>query len=173
MTKRHFIHVYTGNGKGKTTAAIGLTIRALGAGFNVLFAQFLKLGMFNEIKTLLKFNDKITILQFGTGNFVFDNPTIFDKQNALFGLNQIELLLNSKRYDIIILDEINNVLHKKIIDLSVFLQYLNKFVYHGEVILTGRNAPKEIIELADIVTEMKEIKHYYQNGIQARDGIER
>jgi len=167
------IQVYTGDGKGKTTASMGLAVRAMGAGFKVLFAQFLKSGDYNEIRFLSKLGDNIKILQFGTGNFVFNRPSEEDYQMASEGLKRVKEIISQNKYNIIILDEINVVLNKKLIEVSDFIDFIDTLPPNIEIILTGRNAPEEIIERADLVTEMREIKHYYEKGVMAREGIEK
>jgi cob(I)alamin adenosyltransferase len=167
------IQVYTGNGKGKTTASMGLAVRAMGAGFKVLFAQFMKSGDYNEIKFLSKFGDNINIMQLGTGNFVFNKPSEQDYKIASDGLKKIEEIIAKNIYNIVILDEINVVLSKKLIEIADFMAFLDRIPPNVELILTGRNAPKEVIGRADLVTEMREIKHYYEKGIIAREGIEK
>lgn len=167
------IQVYTGDGKGKTTASMGLAVRAMGAGFKVLFAQFMKSGDYNEIKFFSKLGDNIKVIQFGSGSFVFSQPSSEDFQMASEGLKEVESIISQNIYKVIILDEINVVLSKKLIDITDFLAFLDRLPSYVEVILTGRNAPKEIIERADLVTEMLKIKHYYEKGIMAREGIEK
>jgi cob(I)alamin adenosyltransferase len=167
------IQVYTGDGKGKTTASMGLAIRAIGAGFKVLFAQFMKSGDYNEIRFFSKFGDNINIMQFGSGSFVFGKPSEKDYQMAAEGLKKIEEIISQNIYNIIILDEINVVLSKKLLEITDFMAFLDRMPSHIEIILTGRNAPKEIIDRADLVTEMLAIKHYYEKGVAAREGIEK
>lgn len=170
--KKGYIQVYTGNGKGKTTAAIGLAVRAAGAGLRVFFGQFIKNRTCSEHKALARFSDLITVRQFGTG---FIRTGKADKRAvdaAIDGWAESASVMLSGAYDVVILDEINIVLHKKIIDPAEFLQVLAKKPAKTEIVLTGRNAPPAIRRRADLVTEMKPVKHYFDAGVAARKGIE-
>ncbi len=169
---RGFIHVYTGNGKGKTTAALGLSIRALGAGLKVLLVQFLKKGDFSEIR-FLRSQPNIEIKQFGTGKFVRGHPSKEDIEEAKRGIKEIKDLLDSDRFDVVILDEVNIAVKYGLIDLEIILDLIKTRPEGTEIILTGRGADPKIIEQADLVTEMQEIKHYFKKGIYARIGIEK
>lgn len=169
---RGFIHVYTGNGKGKTTAALGLSIRALGAGLKVLLVQFLKKGDFSEIR-FLRSQPNIEIKQFGTGKFVRGHPSKEDIEEAKRGIKEIKDLLDSDRFDVVILDEVNIAVKYGLIDLEIILDLIKTRPEGTEIILTGRGADPKIIEQADLVTEMQEIKHYFKKGIDARIGIEK
>ena len=168
-----YIHVYTGNGKGKTTAALGLTLRAVGAGWRVLFAQFLKHGEFSEIRALKKFGEQVTIRQYGSGRFIKGRPTKKDMEMALSGLSEIMQVMKEGKYDLIVLDEINISVHFGLIPLEGVISLLEKRPQDVELILTGRWAPKEITERADLVTEARMIKHYFSKGVRAREGIEK
>jgi len=170
--KKGLIQVYTGNGKGKTTAAIGLAIRAAGANYKVLFCQFLKSKEYSEIKCLKK-NDSIIIKQFGNPNFIYSEPSESDILEAKNGITYASKAIQSNEFDLVILDEINVVIYLKLIELrELFELIITPKPNSVELILTGRNASREIIEIADLVTEMKEVKHYFNNGIPARLGIE-
>lgn len=171
-----YIQVYTGNGKGKTTAALGVALRAAGHGKRTFIAQFMKkmhYGELDSIGTLLK--DYVTVEQFGLPGFHHTGDTVSPEERdaALEGIRAVKNALQSGRYDIIILDEVNILVYFKIIDVKTILEILDGKPEYMELILTGRNAPPEFIQRADLVTEMKEIKHYYQQGVQARDGIEK
>lgn len=168
-----YVHVYTGNGKGKTTAAIGLAVRAAGAGLNVLFTQFIKGMKYNEIKALERFNDTITIKQFGRGCFIVREAEAVDKKIAGEGLNEIREDLSCGKYDLVILDEACIALYYKLFTVEQLTSTIRQRNEKVEVVITGRYAPAELIEFADLVTEMKEIRHYYNKGVEARDGIER
>ena len=170
--QRGYIHIYTGDGKGKTTAAIGLACRALGAGWNVLFAQFLKKGRFSEIKTLERF-DTIKVLQFGSGKFVRGRPSIEDIENAEAGLDQVAGLARSGQYQLVILDEINVAIQFGLLKEESVLSLLDSVPLGTELVLTGRNATDNLVERADLVTECRKIKHYYDSGVMARTGIEK
>ncbi len=168
-----YIHVYTGNGKGKTTAAFGLALRAAGNNMNVFIAQFVKGMKYSEINSLDKLKENITVKQFGRGCFIKKRPDIKDMACAKKGYEEIKKIVSSGDYDLVILDEINIALYFKLLSLSDVLGLMQEKAPNVELILTGRKAEKEIIELADLVTEMKEVKHYYTKGVLARDGIER
>ncbi len=160
------IQVYTGNGKGKTTAAIGLGMRAIGAGQKVLLIQFLKDGQSSELKSI-KFDFKT----FGQKGFINkDNLNKRDFNLAEQGFSFFKKELKKKKYDLIILDEINHIFNFKLIEIDDLINLI-KDEKKTEIILTGRNAPKKIIQIADLVTEMKEVKHYFKK-IKARRGIE-
>lgn len=165
------IQVYTGNGKGKTTAALGLALRACGAGLKVYIGQFLKNGCYSEIKALKKIKN-INAQQFGLGCFI-KKPT--DKKNLLLaknGLVKIKEIITKKIYDIVILDEINVALELKLLELSDVINLIKNTPRKTELVLTGRNAHPAIIKIADLVSEIKDIKHYYKKGVKARKGIE-
>ncbi len=168
-----YIHVYTGNGKGKTTAAFGLALRAAGNNMRVFIAQFVKGMKYSEINSFDKLKENITVKQFGRGCFIKTRPGIKDMTCAKKGYEEIKKIVISGDYDVVILDEINIALYFKLLSLSDVLGLMQEKAPNVELILTGRKAEKEIIDMADLVTEMKEVKHYYTKGILARDGIER
>ena len=168
-----YIHVYTGDGKGKTAAALGLTLRAVGAGWRVLFGQFLKHGEFSEIKALKKFGGQVTIRQYGSGRFIKGRPSEKEIEMALAGLSEIMQVMEDGKYDLIVLDEINVAVHFGLISLKSIKSLLEKRPQNLELVLTGRWAPKEIMERADLVTEVRMIKHYFSKGVPARKGIEK
>lgn len=167
-----FIHIYTGNGKGKTTAAFGLALRAAGAGKKVYIAQFVKGKMYSEIKAVRKFLPQITIEQFGRGCFIVKKPAAKDIHAARTGLTKLREVVSRGEYDMIILDEVFIATNYKLITVEEVLEVLKTKPVATEMILTGRYAPQEITDEADLVTEMKEIKHYYSRGVKARKGIE-
>jgi cob(I)alamin adenosyltransferase len=167
-----FIQVYTGNGKGKTTAAIGLSIRAVGAGKKVFFAQFVKGKPYSEITVLHEFLSAITLKQYGLGCFIEKEPTKEDIKSAQKGLQEIKKIIQADSYDVIVLDEANIALFYKLFSIKDLIDVIQSKAPKTEIIITGRYAPKEVIAIADLVTEMKEIKHYYNSGIEARKGIE-
>jgi cob(I)alamin adenosyltransferase len=168
-----YIQVYTGNGKGKTTCAIGLSVRAAGAGLRVLIAQFLKSGDYSEVKALKRFSDLIALKQFGNGRFIKGKPSAEDIRAAQEGLRFIRQEISSGRYDMIVLEEANVAVTCGILRLEDLLDIMEHKPDNLELVITGRNAAPEIMEKADLVTEMKEIKHYYHIGVQARVGIEK
>ncbi len=166
-----YIQVYTGNGKGKTTAAIGLAIRATGAGKRIFIAQFVKGMRYSEIKALDKF-DNIDVRQYGLKCFIREKPKQADIDAARKGLADIQDIFSTGEYDVIILDEANIAVHFDLFSEAELLDVMARKPEKTELIITGRYAGKKVIEKADLVTEMKEIKHYYNQGIMARKGIE-
>ncbi len=172
MTQSGYVHVYTGNGKGKTTAAFGLALRALLSGKSVYIAQFVKDMKYNETK-IANYFENIVIKQFGAGCFINTIPTQKDIDVANCGLLECEQILSSGKYDLVILDEITIALYFKLFDVKKVVDMINSRNSKVEVVITGRYAPESLIEIADLVTNMEEIKHYYSKGIEAREGIER
>ena len=166
-----YIHVYTGNGKGKTTAAFGLAVRALCAGKSVYIGQFVKSMLYNETKIGQLF-DQVKIEQLGRGCFIGKDPEAIDIRMARDGLTRCAALLESGEYDVVILDELTIALHFGLLTIDAVLDALNRRHPAVEVVVTGRYAPQELIDAADLVTEMREIKHYYTQGVLSRDGID-
>ncbi len=166
-----YIHLYTGDGKGKTTAAIGLAVRAAGAGKKVFIAQFAKGMHYSELKTLKKISE-IEVVQYGLKCFIKGEPTLEDIEAARKGFEYVSAVIRENRYDIVILDEICIAVHFKLLDKKEVLKLLIDKPGKMEIILTGRKAPPEFFEVAGLVTEMKEIKHYFRNGVYGRKGIE-
>ena len=167
-----YVQVYTGNGKGKTTAALGLSLRAAGAGLNVYIAQFIKMGDYSELKALEKFSGQITIEQFGLGHFIKGDPSPADIEAAQKGLKKVKTALAEGIHQVVIMEEANVAASLGLIPLDDLIDIIRTKPDNVELVITGRSAHKKIIDLADLVTEMKEIKHYYQNGVPARKGIE-
>jgi cob(I)alamin adenosyltransferase len=167
------IHVYTGNGKGKTSAAFGLALRAVGRGLKVYIIQFVKGGFdYGELYIVDKLPN-ITLKAFGRGRFITEKPPEEeDVKLAEEALGLAEEVIGNGEYDIVILDEINVALNLRLISLEKILKLMKKKPEHVELVLTGRYAPQEIIETADLVTEMREVKHPFSKGHQARKGIE-
>ena len=170
---RGYIQVYTGNGKGKTTAAIGLAIRAAGAGLKVFIAQFIKMGDYSEIKALRRFSDLITVEQFGLGRFTDGKPLPEDIDAAQKGLKRIKAIMAAEEYKVIILEEANVAAKFGLIRVQDLLGLIINKPYDVELVITGRYASARVIENADLVTEMMPIKHYYEKGVPARVGIEK
>jgi len=168
-----YIQVYTENGKGKTTAALGLSIRAAGAGLKVFIVQFLKMGDYSEIKSLERFSDLITIEQYGLGRFVKGKPLPEDIEAGMKGLEKLKLIISAGEHDVVIIEEGNVAVMCGLFSAQDLLDVIEKKPENMEIVITGRGAAPEIIEKADLVTEMKEIKHYYQEGVKARVGIEK
>lgn len=165
------VHVYTGNGKGKTTSAIGLAVRAAGAGLNVYIGQFAKGRKYSELNSLERL-DNIDIEQFGRKKFIKNSADKLDIKKAEKGYKKIKKILNSNEYDLVILDEANIAVYFDLFTVDQLIDLIEDRNKKIEVVLTGRMADRKIIEYADLVTEMKEIKHYYNDGITARKGIE-
>ena len=167
------VQVYTGNGKGKTSAAFGLALRAIGRGLKVYVVQFIKGGFdYGELYVVDKLPN-LKLKAFGRGRFVTEKPpSKEDVRLSEEALALAEQVVKSGGYDIVILDEINVALNLKLINLDEVLELIENKPKHVELILTGRYAPEEIIEAADLVTEMKEVKHPFNKGYQARKGIE-
>ena len=172
MEKKGYVHIYTGNGKGKTTAAFGLALRASGANHRVFIGQFVK-GMFYSELNLLPKIKNITLKQYGQDCFIINKPTEKDIEIAKNGLEEIKTVLESNKYDLVILDEANIALYYKLFTTKELIEILNNRNPKIEVVITGRYAPEKLIEYADLVTEMREIKHYYTRGVEARIGIEK
>ena len=170
---RGCVHIYTGNGKGKTTAALGLCLRAVGAGFRVYMAQFMKSGEYSELIALKRLGHQVTVEQFGTGRFVRGKPSEEDRQAALQGFEAAKAALASGDFQMVILDESMVALHQGLLSREQLDTWIDMRPETVELVLTGRNAPPEIFARVDLVTEMREVKHYYQNGVTARVGIEK
>lgn len=169
-----YIQIYTGNGKGKSTAAIGQAIRAAGFGLKTFIIQFMKEYPYNEIKALEKLNGWIDIVQCGKDDYVYKRelPPSNEITKASNGLNDAKEKMLSGKYDLIILDEICVAIYFKLFSTEEVLEFVKYKPDNVELILTGRYCPQELINAADLVTEMTEVKHYYQKGVLARKGIE-
>jgi cob(I)alamin adenosyltransferase len=168
-----YIHVYTGDGKGKTTAALGLAMRAFGAGLNTFMAQFVKGMEYSEQATFKVLSEHLTVKQYGRGCFIKGEPTEEDVKAAREGLKEVKKIMLSGKYQILILDEANIATFYNLFSVDDLLDLIKQKPDDVELIITGRRADQRIIEAADLVTEMREIKHYYQNGVMARVGIEK
>lgn len=164
-----FIHIYTGDGKGKTTAAVGLALRALGAKKRVYFFQFMKAWESHEIELLQKLG--VIVDREWDGEFIKNTPS---KKQLQMVKNQYKRVFKvfEKSFDIVILDEILVTLHFNLLNEKDILDILDKKPKETELILTGRGATQTLIEKADLVTDMKKIKHYFDRGVEAREGIE-
>lgn len=171
MLEKGYIQVYTGNGKGKTTAALGIVLRTICAGNKAFIGQFMKGQNYSELKAP-DYLPGLKIEQFGDLFFINGKPSQSDIDNAHKGLEKMKEILSSGEYDMVVFDEINTSLYFKLLDVEEVLEVLALKPEKTEVILTGRYAPDEIIEKADLVTEMREIKHYYNAGVDSRVGIE-
>ncbi len=167
-----YVHIYTGDGKGKTTAALGLALRAAGAGIKVYIAQFAKGMHYSELDSLKRFEDLITIKQYGRRCFIKEKPEPEDIAAARNGYDEALQIIKSGEYGLVILDEANIATYYSLFSVDELLALVEAKPEHVELIITGRRADPRIINRADLVTEMKEIKHYYQQGVPARKGIE-
>jgi cob(I)alamin adenosyltransferase len=171
--KKGYTQIYTGDGKGKTTAALGLALRAAGAGLKVYIAQFIKSGDYSEIKALSRLADRITVKQFGLGRFIKAKPSPEDRAAAQKGLEAIRSALNSGNYHVVIMEEGNVAAMCGLFPVDEILAIMTQKPGDVELVITGRGADARVIDKADLVTEMKAVKHYYQDGVAARVGIEK
>ena len=171
--RKGLIQLYTGNGKGKTTAALGLSLRASGKGMSVYIIQFMK-GRINygELESIKKL-PLVTIEQFGRPDFVDrKNPAKIDIDLAGQGLARAREIISAGEHDLVVLDEINIALDYRLISESEVVDMIRDRPEHVEIVLTGRDAPRALIDLADLVSVVAEVKHPYREGIQCREGIE-
>jgi cob(I)alamin adenosyltransferase len=170
-----YVQVYTGNGKGKTTAALGLAFRAAGHGFKTYIAQFLKGQPSGELEAAKKLAPLILIERFGREGFITikDGPGDEDRERAKAGLARALEAMLSGEFRIVVLDEVNTAVHFKILTERDVLDLFDRRPPGVEFVLTGRYAPASFIDRADLVTEMTEIKHYQAKGVKAREGIEK
>ncbi|MFH1165131.1 MAG: cob(I)yrinic acid a,c-diamide adenosyltransferase [Pseudomonadota bacterium] len=173
MEMQGYVQVYTGDGKGKTTAALGLSLRAAGAGLKVFIGQFLKKGDYSEIKSLARFSDLITVEQFGQGRFINGKPDPEDVSLCRLGLARVREAIASGRYQVVILEEANIAVTYGLISERELEDLIITKPPELELVITGRNATDRIIALADLVTEMRAVKHYYEKGVVSRVGIEK
>lgn len=167
-----FVQVYTGDGKGKTTAALGLALRAAGAGLRVYIGQFIKNDAYSELTALRRLRGHITIEQFGQGCSLFTEPCPADIDAARHALAVLGRVLASGAYDVVIADEANVAVALQLIGEDDLLALIDQRPLRVELVLTGRGAPASVLARADLVTEMRSVKHYYDRGILARKGIE-
>ena len=167
-----YVQIYTGNGKGKTTASLGLALRAAGAGLKVYIVQFLKKGDYSEIKALSQF-DNIKVEQYGLGKFVKGKPSDEDLAAGAAGYQKLCEILKENKHDVVIAEEGNVAVMYNLISEEELLALIDMKPKNVELVITGRGATDKVIEKADLVTEMKEIKHYYKQGVAARVGIEK
>lgn len=172
--EKGFVQIYTGNGKGKTTAAIGQAVRAAGYGLKTYIVQFMKEYPYNELNGLKNLSDLITIEQFCGDEFVYAKrpPDVNEIDKANRGLMKAKTRMLSGDYDLIILDEVCVAIYFGLFTDEEILTFIKMKPENVEIILTGRYCPVKLIDRADLVTEMKEIKHYFREGIKSRNGIE-
>ena len=166
------VQLYTGNGKGKTTAALGLALRALGAGARVFIAQFAKARNASELSAIARFEDAVTIKRYGSPTFMRQQPFEEDRRRAIQGLAEARQILQAGRHALVILDEANVAVHLNLVSIDDLLDVVDARPAHVELVITGRHAHPRLIDRADLVTDMTEIKHYYHAGQKARIGIE-
>jgi cob(I)alamin adenosyltransferase len=166
------IQVYTGDGKGKTTAALGLALRAAGAGLRVFIAQFVKGMRYSELDALDRFAELIEVRQFGIDGFIVGEPKPEDVAAARSGLAASRDILVAGEHRLVVLDEANIATHFGLIAVDELLALIDAKPPHVELVVTGRRADPRLVERADLVTEMREVKHYYAAGVPARRGIE-
>lgn len=171
--QRGLIMVYTGNGKGKTTAAFGLALRAIGHDYRVFVLQFMKGRKYGEYLCAEKYLPGIKICLAGLDSFVIrEKPSPVDIELAKNGLEYAGEVINSGSYDMVILDEINVAMDFHLIDVQDVLEIIKNKPATVNLVLTGRYMPNEIMDIADMVSEVKDIKHHYDSGIKDRAGIE-
>ena len=171
--RKGYVQVYTGNGKGKTTAALGLALRAAGAGMRVFIGQFIKEERASEQKALERFTDLISVRRFGHGLCITRKPAKEDIDAALEGMKEAEEALLSGRFDLVILDEINVAVSLGLVRVEDVLRLIEARPPTIELVLTGRGADERVTAIADLVTEMRDVKHYWDKGVKARRGIEK
>ncbi|MFA7228831.1 MAG: cob(I)yrinic acid a,c-diamide adenosyltransferase [Melioribacteraceae bacterium] len=169
-----YIQIYTGDGKGKSTAAIGQAVRAAGAGLKSYIIQFMKDYPYSESDSLKLLSRWITVEKVGSDDYVFRKgaPPESEIEKAINALKSAELKMLGGEYDLIILDEVCVAIYFGLFKVEDVIPLLDLKPANVELILTGRYCPEILIEKADLVTEMKEVKHYYQNGILSRKGID-
>jgi cob(I)alamin adenosyltransferase len=171
--EKGYVQLYTGNGKGKTTAALGLAFRAAGAGMRTYVGQFMKGQHYSELDAVRKLAPLIEIEQYGQPDFCVPGKVLpADVGLASTGLEKAKAAIACGVYDIVVLDEVCTALYFKLLDVKDVLAVIEGKPEKIELVLTGRYAPDEIIAAADLVTEMKEVKHYFQQEVKSRKGIE-
>jgi cob(I)alamin adenosyltransferase len=171
ILKKGYVQIYTGDGKGKSTAAFGAAARMAGHGGRVFIGRFMKgltSGEFDFCETMPGIEHE----DFGSDEFIVGTPSDRDISGAERGLARIGEALESGEYDMVVMDEINDALLFGLVTLPAVLETVRRRPERTELILTGRGAPKQLIEAADLVTEMRAVKHYFDNGVMARPGIE-
>ena len=170
--KNGYVQVYSGDGKGKTTAAVGLAVRAVGAGLRVFIAQFIKAQCSGEMRVLRERCPEVVVEPFGSGRFVHGKPTPEDIAIAEKGLARLREVVSSGEFDVVIADEANGALRAGLFDVAALLELADLGRGSVELVFTGRNAHPALLERADLVTEMRLVKHYFDSGVSAREGIE-
>lgn len=169
--EKGYIHLYTGNGQGKTTAAFGMALRAVMSGRTVFVGQFVKGMVYNEARCA-EFLPGIVIKQFGSDCFIHRRPEEKDVELARAGLNEVADVLHSGDFDVVILDELTIAIYYHLVSEEKVLEVIKDRDPRVEVIITGRYAQQSLIDIADLVSEITEVKHYYQKGVLSRDGFD-
>ncbi|MEX1061631.1 MAG: cob(I)yrinic acid a,c-diamide adenosyltransferase [Patescibacteria group bacterium] len=173
MGEKGFVYVFTGNGKGKTTAAVGQAVRSAGQGFKVLMVQFIKQIVSGEVAPLKKLGVEVYPMGLGYVGILSDQK---EKDTHIQAAQRAFDFAKGKiaegQYDLLILDEINNAVHLGLLEAGEVMEFLKERPQELSVILTGRDAPKEFIKIADLVSEVKDVKHPYDKGITAKKGSE-
>jgi cob(I)alamin adenosyltransferase len=150
-----------------------LALRAAGAGFRVFIAQFIKGSKYSELEAIKRFSDRITLKQYGKGFFIKREPSEKDVRSARSGLEEVKKIVTSGHYQLVILDEANVAIHRNLFSIDDLLEIMHVRPENMELVITGRYAHPSIIEAADLVTDMQEVKHYYAQGVPARVGIDK
>ena len=166
-----YVQIYCGSGKGKTTAALGLSLRTLLSGGSVYFSQFFK-GRETSEQGLCSWSDRFVLDQWGTGRFVMGEPCSEDIRAAMHGFEACSTVINSGYFNLVVLDEIFFCVTYQMLSVEAICNLILSRDPGVEVILTGRYAPRELVMIADLVTDMRKVKHYYDKGVKARKGIE-
>lgn len=170
--RKGYVQVYTGDGKGKTTAALGLIVRACGAGFRVMLLQFIKAKSVSEHRTIRERFPEVVVEQFGCGLMIGRGPTEEERAKARAGFARLREAVMSGAFDLVVADEINVAMDKGLVPVNDVLDLMAAKPMQVEWVLTGRYAPADVLAKADLVTEMRCVRHYYEAGVPARDGIE-
>ena len=172
--EKGYIQVYTGNGKGKTTAALGQAVRSAGAGLRTFIVQLMKEYPYSELEGLEPLAGHVAIEQYGGDAFVYrgEMPSEGEKAKAARALERAVEVMESGDWDVVVLDEACAAVYFKLITTADVLAVMDAKPDAVELVLTGRYCPDEVVARADLVTEMREVKHYYQQDVQARKGIE-
>ena len=176
MSEKGLVVVYTGNGKGKTTAALGMALRAIGYDHKVCMLQFIKGSWhYGEMDSSKKLEPNFELIPVGKGfvGILDDNsPREEHEKYAAEAVKICREKIFSGKYDVVILDEVNYAINLDLIDVQDIIKIIKEKPFELDLVLTGRNVREEIVELADLVTEMKEIKHPFKSGIKAKKGID-
>lgn len=167
-----YVQIYTGDGKCKTTAALGLAVRAVGAGLRVYLGQFIKAGCYSEIAILRDRFPEVTVEQYGQGKFVIGPPDAEDLRLAREGFERLRQVVQQGRHDVVIADEATSAVAAGLLSDDDLLTLMREKPGHVELVITGRGASPRLQAAADLVTDMKCVKHYFDVGVQGRPGIE-